>query len=68
MTSGGSTTRFWRPISLLMTFRRPTRREYEHNTRLLKAEVGGDWLARVARRKTDRTPKIGVSIGPTGKK
>lgn len=41
-----------------------TRREYEHNTRLLKHEHGGDWIARAGRKRspTDRRSKIALSV------
>lgn len=44
-----------------------TRREYEHNTRLLKAEFGGEWIARTGR-KTNRRPKNGVSVSKSEEK
>lgn len=46
-----------------------TRREYEHNTRILRREHGDDWLFRAGRKhKTNRKPKTALSVRSTGKK
>jgi integrase len=49
-----------------------TRREYDHNARILARLHGRDWLSRAARIRNatviDRTPKNAVSITPTGEK